>query len=1202
MVIHVLPGLADMLKTVLSSYVILILSLTVHSVKSDSHVIVRSTRSGDPSICGDHAVCDTLSNLISSNPSILNNHTYSEFEFLPGTHRLEVSDRQSTIIQGERNVTWYGHNNNIITENTEIVCEHPFAFVFLDNVKIELQHLHFANCGQELPKNVVTNFSSFLGQMKVAAAISVVNADSLFFSNVEIRKSTGYGLLVTNLGGNSSILSSSFLDNGQRRSQYNTSIGGNIMMLFNSYSQKNTKSMHLLINDTFFQDGKDPTWTKNTRCYTKYDSPLPFRSNGLAVLNIQHKFRFYLTVRYTRFVGNTSNNSHPAVLLHDDSSVGNEYLFEDCSFVTEGAFRIHLQDSNFTNELAQNDVHRITVSRCSFINGSVEGIHICIHPPYKTPHRVLIQQCVFSGYKKHQYYLRTSVLKIVYGAKSLRSCPNFRVKVNSSLFHGNEVTTTLSLFNPMSYGRQMFEQCLLLVIVNCEYVNNKLFDTAVVLLSTQGNFDFYAWEYPNGINVKGVKMDQMKIANTRFINNKPELFEHGALEIKQTYVTLENCFFQKTSGTAVYVENSVVTLSGQNILTHNTGQRGGGIALSSSIIHFSLNSTTLIEHNRADFGGGVFVVPVTNKLKLKTGQPNLCSFDFPSTPRNQSNTSIVFFQNKATQSGNAIYGALYARCSRVGFCDHSSKKRVNCTYKNVTFREDLLPFIKIDGDIWNEVASVPNRLCLCSAGQLTNQCDKTAVTVFPGQTFYIPMAAVGQFNSTSRVVVKSTVCSSYYKFKTLACRPDHLDDINSGEGVQSLSPCQHLTLTVRSRKNKLLIRAEVDNLRYENGFRGVKVQTMNIRVNLKSCPTGFILVNDTIGQTSHCSCEEYILSYPNIECDERKGLIVVKGKEWIGFYKNCLDNITIHSSCPYDYCLQGVKHINLSEPDEQCSHNRSGVLCGACQTDLSVVLGTSNCKKCSNVYLVLIIPFALAGVALVVLLLKCNLTVSVGHINGIIFYANIVQVNKALLFLEQGTANHIFSTFIAWLNLDLGIETCFFENMDSYIKVWLQFVFPVYVWIVIAVVVVLAHYSTKIGRLMGSNSVPVLATLFLLSYAKLLRTIILAVAFTSLTFKDVVWLQDGNVEYFSPKHIPLFLTALTFTLLFILPLTLLVLLAPCLQARSHHKAFRWVNRLKPFLDAYQGPYSDKFRFWTGLLLILRIVLFIMQQITKMINR
>ena len=306
-----------------------------------------------------------------------------------------------------------------------------------------------------------------------------------------------------------------------------------------------------------------------------------------------------------------------------------------------------------------------------------------------------------------------------------------------------------------------------------------------------------------------------------------------------------------------------------------------------------------------------------------------------------------------------------------------------------------------------------------------------------------------------------------------------------------------------------------------------------------------------------------------------------------------VNRTVIHNSCPFDYCIAEEKSINLSEPDEQCHFYRSGVLCGACQTDLSIVLGTSNCRKCSNVYLLLIIPFALAGVALVVLLLKCNLTVSVGHINGIMFYANIVQVNKALLFPYQG---HIFSTFVAWLNLDLGVETCFFENMDSYAKVWLQFVFPVYVWIIIALIIVLANYSRKLGTLIGNNAVPVLSTLFLLSYAKLLRSIIAATAFTFIEFEDdsyiTVWLRDGNVKYFDPKHIVLFLVALLFIFLYILPLTLLVLLAPCLQARSHYKAFRWVNRLKPFLDAYQGPYSDKFRFWTGLLLILRILLFI----------
>ena len=230
-----------------------------------------------------------------------------------------------------------------------------------------------------------------------------------------------------------------------------------------------------------------------------------------------------------------------------------------------------------------------------------------------------------------------------------------------------------------------------------------------------------------------------------------------------------------------------------------------------------------------------------------------------------------------------------------------------------------------------------------------------------------------------------------------------------------------------------------------------------------------------------------------------------------------------------------------------------------------------------------------------VLLLKCNLTVSVGHINGIIFYANIVQVKKALLFPQEKLAYHIFSTFIAWVNLDLGIEVCFFNNMDTYAKAWLQFLFPVYLWIMVGLIVVLAHYSSRMGRLIGSNSVPVLATLFLLSYAKLLRIIISIVSFTFIEFEDgshiSVWLQDGNVEYINSKHTALFLIALLFALLYIFPLTLLVLFAPCLQARSHYKAFRWVNKLKPFLDTYQGPYSSKFRYWTGLFLVLRLVFY-----------
>jgi len=75
------------------------------------------------------------------------------------------------------------------------------------------------------------------------------------------------------------------------------------------------------------------------------------------------------------------------------------------------------------------------------------------------------------------------------------------------------------------------------------------------------------------------------------------------------------------------------------------------------------------------------------------------------------------------------------------------------------------------------------------------------------------------------------------------------------------------------------------------------------------------------------------------------------------------------------------------------------------------------------------------------------------------------------------------------------------------------------------------------------------------------------------------------------SHIPLVVMSIVALLVYVFPFTMLVLLAPCLQARSSHRLLLWVNKIKPLLDAYQGPYRDQFRYWTGLLLFVRIVLF-----------
>ena len=183
----------------------------------------------------------------------------------------------------------------------------------------------------------------------------------------------------------------------------------------------------------------------------------------------------------------------------------------------------------------------------------------------------------------------------------------------------------------------------------------------------------------------------------------------------------------------------------------------------------------------------------------------------------------------------------------------------------------------------------------------------------------------------------------------------------------------------------------------------------------------------------------------------------------------------------------------------------------------------------------------------VVVLTPCPLdywTVSIGTINGLLFYANIVKISESTgIFFRNGPIP-VLSQFIAWLNLDLGIETCFYHGMTAYAKVWLQFVFPLYIWFIIATIIVLCRYSTWLSNKIGSNVVQVLATLILLSFTKIFRTFAPALSWINLSLKNnsttTKWYVDGNVDYFSPEHYILMAAAVLFLLLAV-PYTLALL-------------------------------------------------------------
>ena len=100
-----------------------------------------------------------------------------------------------------------------------------------------------------------------------------------------------------------------------------------------------------------------------------------------------------------------------------------------------------------------------------------------------------------------------------------------------------------------------------------------------------------------------------------------------------------------------------------------------------------------------------------------------------------------------------------------------------------------------------------------------------------------------------------------------------------------------------------------------------------------------------------------------------------------------------------------------------------------------MVFGNSQCKHCSNSFIALVLAFIFAGFALVLVLMYCNFTVADGTLmNGLIFYVNIIRIHHTILF-PSGHIN-IVTVIIAWLNLDLGIELCFYNGFDTYTRTW----------------------------------------------------------------------------------------------------------------------------------------------------------------------
>ena len=495
-----------------------------------------------------------------------------------------------------------------------------------------------------------------------------------------------------------------------------------------------------------------------------------------------------------------------------------------------------------------------------------------------------------------------------------------------------------------------------------------------------------------------------------------------------------------------------------------------------------------------------------------------------------------------------------------------------------------------DRDLWN-----------CSHGEITS-------TVYPGLLMRVGLVALGYFG-----LVRKAHFNSDTEMNKISLSKRRREHSNVNVHKKGCTELFLLKTDMLIPGNNYTFEAEIEYTLFDTPFDKVEelnmlkfkfIKRIIVQVNRK-CPPGFQSTpssNQTV-----CDCNE-ILSNRHFKCAiTTRGIkaeityISPAKKYWMGYLGQ---HLVFSDQCPSHFCdtvNSTISTIGLRSEDInttiQCdpNSNRQGILCSQCTPGTSSQFGSFRCTQCTFAGLLLVPLVAVAGIGLIILLFLFNFTVLQGDIIGIAFYANIVGIMDEFLLKYSVRPFYIILSLI---NLGFGFETCFFDGMDEFSKSIVQFIFPFYLIALLLLIIIAAHkYNLKIFRIrfVARRSVPVLATIMLLTYSGLINAVIYGLQYTHIYDVEsgtpqVVWLHQPELGYFKGKHIAVGILCIFVTLFYLLPLTIVTLFGDLFRICSRNL---WYSH---FIDVFHGAFRYPFGFWFGTRLLFRIV-FIVLNIT-----
>ena len=951
-------------------------------------------------------------------------------------------------------------------------------------------------------------------------------------------------------------------------------------------------------------------------------------------------------------IGSTTNGTIPDTVIQCDSSVGivmnnitsliihnmviqncttyyfyqTAVLINDSSFVE--LFNVHIYHThNGTSLLGTNILGTSKIKCLKFF--AVKLLYEETHVVTKQ-HVITVENCIITEHSVHLYGINVGMKQVSYKVTFVLSSitegelqKSKVLSVVSQSVNHSQVIITDCLFMEKP-NNTIFTTIFYFSNVNVHFTKSifKNFNRSSLITTMYGNMTISYCEFlfNNILNkrrviIAAIEVPEIAINHSKFYGNSGSalLVLHKISKYYYPFrVVIQNTIFSNTAIPndaywLLQVTNVELLLIGP-VIFHNIKYKSISaiISLDNSTvtvyhyIEFSYNTVySLFGYNCKNDEcffinvGSNTIINVTNNVIgvffrgrwQKYPQPiytvyPLCFFQYIGS--SNRNTSIMFSNNAVnlqeklyntasdTLQSKFDYGAYNQFKVHITHCYWMPGSRLNNTFppdvnkKHVQLNDSN----RIVQENWNKKS-----LCVCHHKK--QDCHKDELgPLYPGQTLNVPFS-FALFTLNIEVIAETDTNQTY--FTPCIVKPK--------ENVQLIGTgCTKMNYTIAFPTNswcELFLKIPQKS--------GIEYNVFYIRQ--LPCPLGFIKLNGT------CQCYQFLKLFDITDCDINKKALLRPASSWIVVISH--ESVHVSKDCPFNYCKPRASYLHLSTPDLQCQFERSGMLCGNCKAGLSTVFGSYHCQRCSNIYILLIIPIGVAGLLLILLLFLLNFTVTDGSINAFIFYVNIISINSTVFFPHQHTVSPAY-IFISLANLDLGIQTCFYNGMDDYAKMWLQLTFPFYLIFLATLLIITSRYSTTIQRITANRALPVLATLFLLSYTKILRTVSMVLFFySSITHlpsqhTTQVWSVDANIPLFGVK----------FTIIFIVCLLLFLILVPfniiLLFTRTLSR-FNVISKFKPLLDAYQGPYKTKFYYWTGLQLAVRAVFFGISSLDRTIN-